>query len=228
MTSINKVTITNLNNEFQQFRTSILQSKTQNGTYLISQLSQYEKKYAKLGCSTNFAQMLYSFAQILKKQGLTDLAGIILSNLIKLPFIKPQVKEMYINSTLEIYRESGDSLHALARLVDLKILYKQTKQNHKYMQTLFDEEAELRKICANFKTAKQNFRTYSRINSLQSTYELELAKVRVDISKMLLNKNPKKAEALLNKARATFIKAGREKEVIFVNTLLSEISSKIH
>ena len=53
---------------------------------------------------------------------------------------------------------------------------------------------------------------------------MELAKTRVDIAKVILKTNPKQAKIILDKAKSLFEREGRQKEVDFVNLLLSELS----
>ena len=102
-------------------------------------------------------------------------------------------------------------------------MYKQNKDTHKYTRVLFREEKILDNICSNYKSAKQNYKTYSRENSPLKKYEMELAKTRVDIAKVILKNNPEQAKIILKKARVIFEREGRQKEVDFVNLMLSEI-----
>lgn len=223
MIHVDKSAVVNLNKEFKAFQTGVLNSKKHNVGDFVCCLSRFEKRYKKNRQAESYAKNLFSFAELLSKNGVKDYVGIIYSALMKMPFIQPQAKELYASKALEYARNQGDSIHALARLVDLKILYKQTKQNRKYTQTLFEEEKELIKICSNFRGAKENYRTCSREHSPLRKYELQLAKTRVDIAKVLLKSNPNRAAALLNKARKIFEQEGREKEVKFVDMMLDEI-----
>ena len=223
MLHVNKAEINTLNKEFKAFQTGVLNSKKHNVGDFVCCLSQFEKRYKKNRQAESYAKNLFSFAELLSKNGVKDYVGIIYSALMKMPFIQPQAKELYATRALEYARSQGDSIHTLARIVDLKILYKQTKQNHKYVQTLFEEEKELIKICSDFKGAKQNYKTHVRGHSPLKQYELQLAKTRVDIAKVLLKTAPNRAEALLTKARKTFESQNREKEVKFVDLLLSEL-----
>lgn len=224
MIKISNVELHTLNNDFRRFQTRISQSRKQDTTYFVSQMSQFEKRYKKAGLERSFANSIFEFAQNMRKLGIDDLPGIIFSSLMKMPFLKPNVKELYALKGLEFAEEQGDSIHILARLVDLEKLYKQTKETHKYTRILFQQEKVLISICNDFKGAKRNFRTYSREHSALKQYEMELAKTRVDIAKVILKNNPKQAKIILEKAKTTFEREGREKEVSFVNLMLSEIN----
>ena len=221
---ISNVELNLLNTDFRRFKTRIVQSKKQDNTYFITQLHQFEKRYKRAGLERNFAGSIFEFAQSMRKAGIGDLPGIIFSNLMKMPFLKPQVKEFYAQKALEYAYEQGDTIHTLARLVDLEKLYKQNKDTHKYARVLFQQEKALISICNDFKSATRKFRTYSREHSQLKQYEIELAKTRVDIAKVILKNNPKQAKIILKKARAVFEREGRTKEVDFVNLMLSEIA----
>jgi hypothetical protein len=214
-----------LNNDFRRFQARITQSRKQNTTYFVSQMNQFEKRYKRAGLEHCFAGNMFEFAQKMREIGIADLPGIIFSALMKMPFIKPQVKEVYALKGLEYAEEKGDSIHALARLVDLEKLYKQNGDTHKYARIMFKQEKVLIDICNDFESAKQNFHTYSREHNQHRHYEMELAKTRVDLAKVILKTNSKQARILLDKARKIFKRENRQKEVDFINLMLSEIAS---
>ena len=223
MIKITNAELRNLNNDFRRFQTRIVESRKQDNTYFVSQMNQFQKKYKKAGLEKSFAGNIFDFAEKMRKIGIDDFPGIIFSNLMKMPFLKPEIREFYAIKGLEYAQEKGDDIHALARLVDLEKLYKQNKDTHKYTRILFQQEKALIKICNDFKSAKRNYKTYSREHSPLKQYEMELAKTRVDIAKVILKTNPKQAKIILEKARTQFEKEGRQKEVDFVNLMLSEL-----
>ncbi len=47
MIKISNSELHNLNNDFRRFQTRIVESRKQDNTYFISQLSQFQKKYKK-------------------------------------------------------------------------------------------------------------------------------------------------------------------------------------
>ena len=130
MMKITKTELINLNKEFQQFRIGINRAQRQDRSYFITQVSRFGKKYKQAGLEKNFAETMFSFAQQMRKNGIHDLPGIIYSALIKMPCITPERKEVFAINAVEFAREQNDPIHILARLVDLKILYKEQKQKH--------------------------------------------------------------------------------------------------
>ena len=225
MIRITQTEISTLNKNFRQFQTRIVESRKQDNTYFVAKLNHFQKKYRQAGLEKNFAGNIFSFAERMRKIGIEDLPGIIFSNLMKMSFLKPEIKELYALKGLEYAQEQGDAIHVFARLVDLEKLYKQTGDTHKYTRILFQQEKALIQICNDFKGAKRNFKTYTREHSGLKHYELELAKTRVDIAKVILKANPKQARILLNKAITIFERENKQKEVDFVKLMLSEIVS---
>lgn len=224
MPRINKVEITNLNNNFKLFRNYISKGGQTKPDYFASQIKQYENKYKKAGLLNNFAETIFVFAKSMEEKGIKELSGIIYSKLMKMPGLNLEAKEKYALQALYYARTQQDSIHVLARLYDLKMLYKETKQQKMFLKTLFLEEQELRKICANFKNTKKKYKTVSRNTGTKVDYKLQLAKTRVDIAKYSMRSNPQIAVAVLRKARNTFVKQNRQKEVEFVDTMLKEIA----
>ena len=226
MVRITKAELNNLNNDFSGFKTRIVESKRKDNTYFITQLNHYQKKYIKAGLGKSFAENIFEFAEKMRKIGIQDFPGMIFGNLMKMPFLKPKAKEFYALKGLEYAQEQGDTIHVFARLVDLEKIYKQNKDTHNYTRVLFQEEKTLNKICNDFKGAKRSYKTYLRGHNQLKRYEIELAKTRVDIAKVILKTNPKQAQIILEKAKIIFEREGRQKEADFVNLLLSELLEK--
>ncbi len=226
MIKISKTELSTLNEKIYRFRNGIEKSKHQDLNYFVTQLSGFQRQYKKAGLERSFAQNIFTFAESLRKMGIPDCPGIIYSYLMKMPFLKSNVKEFYARKALDYAYEKGDSIHILARLVDLEKLYLQTGQKHRRKNVLIAQEQELVRMCSNFREAKQNFRTFSRVNNKKQRYEMELAKTRVDIAKIIMKEEPQKAGRILMKARKTFVRTKRQKEVEFVDMMLSQLKTK--
>jgi hypothetical protein len=174
-----------------------------------------------------FSESAARLADGLHHRGLDDFAGIIYSNLVKLPNISPKQREVFAQRALEVAQTQGDSLHTLARIVDLKKVYQTNGRKRQVIDTLFLEEKQLMAIIKDFEGSKRSYKTYSRGANLLEVYELRLAMARVDIAKGLMNSNPLAAERKLQYAIPTFERFGRDREVQFAKTLLGQLSLKI-
>lgn len=215
----------NLCSDFCRFQEKFTQGKKQDKTFFVTHIKAFENKYKNAGFGRIFANEIFNFAINMEKMGMRDFPGIIYSNLIKMPFIQPKQKEVYIKKGLDFAKEQGDYIHVLSRLVDLEILYKQTNRAHKCIDVLFLQEKALIKICNNFKYAKKSYKTYLREHGSLRQYEMELAKKRTDIAKIMIRKNPELTKVVLEKARKTFELENRTKEVQFVDNMLAQIKN---
>lgn len=223
MIKINQCDPISLNKNFSVFSNNTLKGTHKDTTYVVSQLKQYEKQYKKLGIFEVFCEKASAFAAKLGENGQYDFAGIIYSNLVKIPTLQPKQKEIYAKKALTIAITQGDSLHIIARLVDLKRIYKANGNKSQFLNTSFAEEKQLIQVLQNFENIQDNFKTVKRMANSPDTYRLQLANTRVDIGKGLLKNNPETAKRKLLQARKTFEKLGREKEVQFTDNLLSQI-----
>jgi hypothetical protein len=213
-----------LNSKFSRFARTTLYGQNKDATYLISQMKQYEKSYKKLGMLDVFSESAARLADGLNHRGLDDFAGIIYSNLVKLPNISPKQREIYAQRALEVAQKQGDLLHTLARIVDLKRVYKDNGRKRQVIDTLLLEEKQLIAIIKDFEKTKQSYRTYNRgVNTLE-IYQQRLAMARVDIAKGLMHSNPEAAERKLQLAIPIFEHFGREKELNFAYTILGQLA----
>ncbi len=216
-----------LNRKFNKFSSMMMRGQHRDTTYVVSQLKQYEKQYKKLNLLDVFSENIAQLADSLHHREMDDFAGIIYSSLVKMPNISPKQREIFAQRALEVAQTQGDSLHTLARIVDLKKVYQKNGRKRQVIDTLFLEEKQLMAIIKDFEKSKGSYKTYSREASTLETYELRLAMARVDIAKGLMNSNPLAAERKIQYAIPTFEKFGRDKEIQFARTLLGQLSLKI-
>lgn len=216
-----------LNSKFNQFSRMMIRGQHRDSTYVISQMKQYEKQYKKIGMLDVFCDQTSKLADALHHRGLEDFAGILYSNLVKLPNISPKQKEVFAQRALEVAQNQGDLLHTLARIVDLKKVYQNNGRRRQVIDTLFLEEKQLVAIIKDFEKTKKSYRTYNRGVSPLETYQLRLAMARVDIAKGLLNSNPEAAERKILLAMPTFEEFGKEKELNFAQNILNQVYQKL-
>ncbi len=217
-----------LAHKFNRLRRMTLSGQHKDVTYVVSQLKQYEHQYKKLGMLDIFSDNLSKLADDLHQKGSDDFAGIIYSNLVKLPGISPKQRELYARQALDVAQNQGDMLHTLARIVDLKKVYQKNGRRRQVIDTLFLEEKQLVAIIDDFDRTKRTYKTFARgVNTLEA-YQLRLAMARIDIAKGLMNSNPVAAERKIKLAIPTFETFGREKEIAFAQTLLGQLSLKLY
>lgn len=227
MMKIHQLTPEILNSRFNRFSKMTINGQHRDATYIISQMKQYEKQYKKVGMLDVFCEQTARLADALHHRGLNDFAGILYSNLVKLPNIPPRQREVFAQRALEVAQIQGDLLHTLARIVDLKKVYQNNGRKRQVIDALFLEEKQLMAIIKDFEKTKKSYKTYNRGVSPLETYRLRLAMARVDIAKGLMNSNPTTAENKIKLAIPTFKQFGREKELEFANVLLSQLTTKV-
>ena len=216
-----------LHQKFNKFSRMMLQGQHRDTTYVISQMKQYEKQYKKVGLLDMFCEQTSKLADGLHHRGLDDFAGILYSNLVKLPNISPKQREIFAQRALEVAQNQGDLLHTLARIVDLKKVYQNNGRRRQVIDTLFLEEKQLMAIIKDFEKTKKSYRTYNRGVSSFETYQLRLAMARVDIAKGLLNSNPEAAERKILLAMPIFEDFGKEKELSFAQNILNQVYQRL-
>ena len=223
MIKIKNSDLTILNNKFSHFARQSLNNKRPDLHYVSSQLQRYENQYKKINALESFLEKASKLAVGLETRGMTDLAGIIYSGLVKIPTLPLEIREDIILKGLENAKNNEDNVHVLARIVDLKYLYKVGKSKKKYIKTLFAEEKILKSIVNEYEKNKLAYRNLARDMSPIEKYNFLLATSKVDLGKALLRTNPEMAYAKLEEAQRIFLKQKKIKEAEFVSNLIQQI-----
>ncbi len=223
MINIKNTDLITLNNKFSHFARESLNNKRPDAQYVSSQLKRYENQYKRINALESFIENTSKLVNGLESRGLNDIAGIIYSGLVKIPTLSYEIKENIILKGLKNAKNNGDNVHILARIVDLKYLYKNCKAKKKYIKTLFEEEKILKSIVSEYEKNKSAYRTVARSMSTIEKYNFKLATSKVDLGKALLRTNPEMAYVKLEEAQRIFLKQKKNKEVDFVADLISQI-----
>lgn len=217
-----KTELSILTGKFKQFGKATLQQKNPDKTYIASQLSRYQKQYRRMGREDIYVSESLSLAENFSQVGMNDFTGIIYSGLIKIPSIPVELKEYIIKKAFEVANKSGDKVHALARIADLKILYKNEKSKKKYVKTLFEEEKLLTEIVNNYSNTISGHRTVGRSVGEIKTYKFRLGASKTDLAKAHLRTNPELSRRKAEEATMIFDQLGRLREAAFANSLISQ------
>lgn len=217
-----KTSLRTLDHQFSRFAKGTLRQKCPDKNYVISQLKYYQKEYNRGGFFEEFLFRLENFAYDMESVGGLDIAGMVFSKLAKFP-AHPRIKEQFLYSALRIAQKQKDDIHTLARIVDLKNLYRRSNDHKRAYRMLFSEEKLLTDIVENFDAAKNKFRTVSKHPAALNTYKYQLAAAKVDIAKGL---KPKDAYYRLIEAREIFASIACDSKVVFIDRLLSNHYNK--
>ena len=194
---------------------------------VITSLQVYERSYKKLGCIELFVQKAQAFAEECFNKGFIDITGIIYSSLIKLPQLPIEAKEILIIRAIRIAQQQNDSIHELARTVDLKQLYdkERNKTKREYMNILFSEEKILKNIVDNYQKCCANYQTISRKVGDINLYKFNLGLCKIEIAKKVFKSDKKLANKKLKEAKKIFIELDKTKEIYYIEKLIYELKS---
>lgn len=213
------------NQNFDRFATETMNARIRDTHYFAKEISGFQKQYSKIGMLEAFSANLAGFAEKLQASGMKDFAGIVYSGLAKLP-INKEVRISILEKAIANAESQGDKFHVLARVVDLKKLYKAEWMSKKYVKTLLKEEKTLKSIVTDFEEAKKGFKTINKGPESENVYRLRLAFARVDIAKTCMKQNPGLAKSKIKSAKRVFIDQERTKEAEFADQLIKQIESR--
>ena len=170
---IKPINQTHLEHNFEHFTKSAMSATRQDTRFFSGQINNFQKQYKNFGMLDVFSEKLVGFAENLQQKGQKDFAGIVYSGLAKLPIAKEK-RISILEKAIANAEEQGDKFHVLARVVDLKKLYKSEWMSKKYVKTLLKEEKCLKGIVSDFEEAKKTFKTVSKETATERAYRLRL------------------------------------------------------
>lgn len=185
-----------------------------------------KKYYIKNNQQDLFCRESDTFAETLLQDQQNDFAGIIMSYLCKINEFIPERLECYAQKGLEIAKKNDDPIHIMARLNDLrKVYYRRYDKLRNYISVIKSQEKVLEELIVEYDMISQRHHTVSRKIAPKKDYELMLAHVRTEIGKLTKKYQPVEAKEKLIAAQATFKERGYNKNVEYINLLLSEIKN---
>lgn len=215
-----------LNNQFRNFGKQMTRTPKDNPTYFLSKAKRFQKMYKQQDSMDIFCKESMTMAEAFHKANKLDYAGILYSWVIKLSRINPELREIAIKKAYNIAEIHLDIIHMLARIIDLKELYR-GQNNKKYIEILIQEQKLLTDIVTNYKNASNRFSTVKNGIGPLDKYKYKLGSNCVDLAKKMLNSNPEHALKNLLQAKTIFTELKKDKELDFVLELISQVNKKI-
>lgn len=223
---INPINLNHVNYNFEHFvKETVQQDNKRDPRYFIREIYDFQKQYSKFGMVDMFCDKLADFAEMLQGKGLKDFAGMVYSSLAKFP-INKDTRISILEKAVKNAESQGDKFHVLARVVDLKKLYKDEWMSKQYVRTLLREEKCLKSIVTDFEEAKKNFRVVGNASRTQDDYRWDLAVSKIDIAKATMKQNPKLALSKIKSAKRIFVDLDRPDELEFAEQLENQIKLK--
>ncbi len=131
-----------------------------------------------------------------------ELPGVIYSAMCKLTEFFPRKLEYFALKGYQVAERNGDFIHMMARLNDLKKVYKNKPDKLiQYIDVLYGQERCLKELCYNYDNAISTFRSVSRPPASRESYYLMLANTQTELAKLIRRKYPDQAKKKLLCAR---------------------------
>lgn len=214
------MTIEVAESNFRKFSQVALSSKEMSKSAFMKAEKQCEVQYNSLGKTQNICEKLSSLVDELMKNGKLDWAGVVCSRLSKFTNVPKELYEKYIKQGLEIAELQNDKMHIVARLENLHKEYEKEGNSEKLRKVLVREESTLKEILDDFDGSIKNYRTTGEKEFNIDNFKDILATTQVDLAKILLHSDPKKAMKKLKSAIRIFKSLGAWERCDFAKMLL--------
>lgn len=190
----------------------------------VDRFKQVQTSYLKAKQRDVFCAEAEILANKLLEQKNSDFASIIMSNLCKLTEYFPDQLEIFAQKGYIIAEENKDCVHMMARLNDLrKVYWMRYDRFRDYLSVLFKQEKCLKVLDNDYDNAVNSYRTINRQPADKHYYSRMLAFVRVEIAKLIKNKQPQEAIERLFAAKTFFIQSGEFQPLNYINSLIYKI-----
>ncbi len=187
-----------------------------------------QQNYVKNQEKDQFCQEANLLADILMAEKEYDLAGIIISALCKLNEANPNHLEYFAQKGYYLSQMSGDYVHMMARLNDLRKTYTGCKERlYDYIQVLYKQEKCLKKLTKHYPETTTTFRTVTREIAPRENYERMLGYVQTEIGKLTRKKHPHDALRKLLSAQEIFRKNNNTNSINYIQFLINEIEKSL-
>ena len=180
----------------------------------------------------SFCDKTIELSRELRENGNLRLSDILINELSKLclSFSNYNRAEELLLVAIRNCQNKNDSLHELARLIDLEKLYKETNNRKALFQILGMKKACCKKILNNYEDSVSNYDSILKNPTSKKSVEIQLAFTYSALAEMLERRKPEDALRMYQKVREIYQAIKCPKEVEFydkkINWLLKKINKK--
>lgn len=216
--------------EFDLFEKEVtdIVSKTEKITSdsFSTKLNIISSKFTKENKTDTLNKKCKQLAEKLVGLGDGQLAAIIYSLLIKINSDNVKIVEQLATNGLAIAKRFHDPVHIMARCENLRRIYSITEpQSDRLVKVLYDEKRALTNICKNYSGAQNRFMSISKKMKPLENYEKMLAAIKLQLAKIIKNKEPNNAIFELESAYELLCKYGKSKDTEQIEALLKELKN---
>lgn len=182
-------------------------SKNCNSTSIsMPEIKENYREVRDLFVKSGQVQQFYDKTLELSKQidscGNSNICTLLLNELSKfcMSFKLRETPESILERTIVRFRENNDSLHELARIVDLEEVCQQSGNRRGLFRALQQKKDCCKKILADYEESAKNFVSIHRQPATKESIQSQLAFTYSNLAQMLLYKKPQDAIALYKKS----------------------------
>lgn len=176
-----------------------------------TEYSRAQDLFVANGQARNFFKQTLGLTNHVESQGDIGVSALLLNELSKLAvacgFKKDAEKLLY--RSIETHRQSSDSLHELARINDLEMLYQKGYGKKKNFKALRMKKECCKKVLENYEESKRNFMSFNKMPTSIESVATQLAYTYGRIGELLGCNNAVDAIRALNKSRMINLQLGR-------------------
>lgn len=158
--------------------------------------------FIKSGQVQQFCDQTLLLSKNLEQDGKIKLSTLLINELSKLSmaFNLRQAPDEILKEAIQKFKANNDSLHELARIVDLELVYQYSGNRRNLFKVLHQKKNCCKRILANYEESVQNFVSIHRQPTSINDIKAQLAYTYSDLAEMLLRKKPEDAIALYEKS----------------------------
>lgn len=163
------------------------------------------------GQAHDFFKRTLNLTNYIESQGDTSASKLLINELSKLAIacgFKGEAEKLLYRAIANC-RESNDSLHELARIIDLEKLYSSGYSKQKNYKVLRMKKDCCKRVLADYNESKRNFISINKAPTPIECVVAHLAYTYARIGELLGNKNAVDAIRALNKSRTINLQLGR-------------------
>lgn len=204
----------------------VANNKSVDKKFFAEELGKLRFLYERNNQGDYFCQQTDILADRLVAHNRLDFAGIIISTLCKVNEFIPCNLEYFAQKGYDISRMTGDYVHMVARLNDLRKLYNnQPNKLLNYLDVLYEQERCLKHITQYYDTSIKSYHTVHRKPAPKDTYEIMLAHIQTEIAKLTRRRYPQSAMSKLQSAVKIFEKNKSYESINYATLLMKKIEA---
>ena len=181
--------------------------------------------FMKSGQIQEFYDKVFELTKKVDSIGKPQLCTLLLNELskISMSFNLRETPENILERTIKRFQDNNDSMHELARIIDLEDVYQVLGNRRGLLRVLHQKKDCCKKILANYEESANNFVSIHRQPTSKESIQTQLAFTYSNLAQMLMRRKPQDAVALYKKSAELSQQLGNLKAVNYANKQINYI-----